>query len=158
MIPVGNGKEFDAYAFSVEEFMEFIQIMNNVRIELEEKNSNCQVGMVRAFQFMACQQMPYNCSAGNRMIVVDEKGNVMPCRRLPIKCGNILQDKLSDIYYNHAIMKDLRDSKVPNECGQCRFKNTCAGGAKCLTYAVTQDYHKVDPLCPLVYYNRNNNV
>lgn len=158
MIPVGNGKGFDKYVFDVNDFMDYIQIMNNIRKKFKDECRHTQIVMARALQFIVSKEINYKCSAGDGMIVVDEKGDVMPCRRMPIICGNVLRDSLSDIYYSSDIMKELRNINTPSECNECRFKKNCSGGAKCFTYSVKGDYNSADPLCPLIHYNKNCNI
>ena len=76
---------------------------------------------------------------------------------MPIKCGNVLKDDLIDVYFNNEVMNDLRTQKVAEGCSECRFKKYCNGGARCISYAINNNYNIADPFCPLIYYNRNQN-
>nr|WP_321405734.1 radical SAM protein [uncultured Carboxylicivirga sp.] len=109
---------------------------------------NTHVSSSRALQFIESGGRPYKCSAGNTLLSVLPNGDLLPCRRLPIKLGNILKDDLLDIYYNHPVILKLRDSKQLDEsCQQCLYKKDCFGGLKCLSYIKHHDFHTKDPNC-----------
>ena len=83
-------------------------------------------------------------------MTVDEFGNIMPCRRMPIICGNALETTLTEVYYNAKVFKELRTERVPIECVSCKYAYYCRGGAKCQSYASYNSYWKADPACGLV--------
>ncbi len=104
--------------------------------------------MDRALQFLQSGGRPYRCSAAKGIIAVMHNGDVYPCRRLPVLSGNVFREKLSDIYFNSALMNDVRnDSAVPSGCSRCSYFVMCGGGAKCQAYAITGNYHSADPGC-----------
>ena len=105
----------------------------------------------RALQFIGSDHAtPYYCKAGEELITVDEKGSIMPCRRLPIDCGNIADTTLSDVYLKHEVFTSLRSHELPKECSVCEHACFCKGGARCMAYAVTGDFIKADPGCFLI--------
>jgi radical SAM protein with 4Fe4S-binding SPASM domain len=65
-------------------------------------------------------------------------GDVLICRRFPIKIGNVLKKPLEEIYYS-PLYEDFRgeNEDVPLECYPCPIQKSCSGGAKCVTYALT---------------------
>ena len=103
--------------------------------------------MNRALQFIGSRWAVYSCSAGKSLITVDEFGNVLPCRRMPIICGNIYTSTLDDVYFNSQTFKDLQKEYVPEECALCEYSFLCNGGAKCQSYAIYGSYKKADPAC-----------
>lgn len=84
---------------------------------------------------------------GNGVVFVSHKGYVYPSGFLPIRLGNVREQKLSEIYKSSNVLRDLRDSnKLKSKCGICRFKEIC-GGSRARAYAIKGDYLEEDPLC-----------
>ena len=144
LIPTGQGS--DVEMMSDEEYREFLKIMMKAKIDL---NGYIYVKMRRALQFLVSGESIYRCQAGRALIVVMPDGTVYPCRRMPIPLGNLKERSLSDLYFNHDVMKALRDDAqcIPEKCGDCRFKNRCGGGLKCLSYALTGKINAKDRHC-----------
>jgi radical SAM protein with 4Fe4S-binding SPASM domain len=65
-------------------------------------------------------------------------GDVLICRRFPMKIGNVLTEHLEEIYYS-PLYESFRgeNEDVPLECYPCPNQKSCSGGAKCVTYALT---------------------
>ena len=103
----------------------------------------------RALQFLGGNEVPYTCIAGEGLIVVDENGDIYPCRRLPIICGNIRETNLKAVYYNSPVFQDLRRHEVTEKCVGCMHKEKCCGGLRCMTYAHSGEYNHPDPCCYL---------
>ena len=106
-----------------------------------------EVRMNRALQFL-CGGDIYQCGAGKTLITVDEMGRIMPCRRMPILCGNVFDNTMKDVYFQHDVFFELRGAPVPLECLNCPQCEQCRGGARCQTYAQTGSFTGVDPGCP----------
>ena len=75
------------------------------------------------------------------------ESSILPCRRLPINCGNILKDSLRDIYVHN--LKDMRNIQH-NDCKHCNYYKKCNGGSKCISYDITNKLDKADPFCPIL--------
>ncbi|MBU5488945.1 radical SAM protein [Clostridium sp. MSJ-8] len=157
IVPIGNGSMLKEQCLSAPECLELFKIMKEEQDKALAENSNTEIFIKRALQFIVTKKDIYGCSAGDTALTIDEYGNILPCRRMPIKCGNVLKENLSDVYFNSEIMNDLRKKEVCKECEQCRFRNNCNGGAKCISYAINKDYKIADPFCPLIFYRRNKN-
>ena len=105
----------------------------------------------RALQFLPCREKNiYHCSAGDNLLVVLANGDVMPCRRLPIKIGNVRESDLLTLHRDSVEMHSLRNVGVPEGCKNCGYAGLCRGGAKCITYARTGRYDLPDPDCPVI--------
>lgn len=90
---------------------------------------------------------PGDCSAGYASFTVLPNGDVYPCRRLPLKAGNLLEESFEEIYQSD-IFKKLRNVNNLNDvCYQCPFFEKCKGGAKCLSAAYFDDFSTPDPQC-----------
>jgi len=112
------------------------------------RGKQTDVAMSRALQFLALTAIPYTCIAGDRLITVLPNGDLYPCRRMPIKAGNVLETPLSELYATSEVFQSLRDDNRLNEtCRKCTFGKMCRGGLKCLSYARHNDPFKGDPGC-----------
>ena len=89
------------------------------------------------------------CPVAHQTITILENGDVYPCRRLPIKLGNIKQDNFFEIWYTNSVLEDLRNRKSINTCGSCQHLDNC-GGARCIAYAFYGDHMAHDPQCWIV--------
>ena len=90
---------------------------------------------------------PKGVNDGNGFIFVSHTGDVYPSGLLPVKVGSVKEEKLSEIYRNSPILKDLRNpDKYKGKCGVCEFRNVC-GGSRSRAYAMTGDYMESEPYC-----------
>lgn len=142
-------KENDELELTTKQTKEFFKII------LKEQNKNklrffskTQIDSNRALQFLICGGEPYKCSAGNSLISILSNGDIVPCRRMPIKIGNMLTDDLTEIYFKNSILAELRnpEKKIEN-CSECFYKIVCNGGLKCLSFIKNQSPFSKDPNC-----------
>lgn len=90
------------------------------------------------------------CLAGLGVLFVGHQGDVYPCGYLPVKCGNILKDKLSNIWYKNEDLARMRDSdKLEGKCGICGYRYVC-GGCRGRAYAATGNYMAEEPFCAYI--------
>jgi len=90
------------------------------------------------------------CLAGLGVLFVGHQGDVFPCGYLPVNCGNILKDKLSDIWYDNKDLARMRDSnKLEGKCGICGYRQVC-GGCRARAYAATGNYMAEEPFCAYI--------
>lgn len=151
LVPMGSGKEMSEQLLSKDEALEFFGvIMSEKNKNFRNKLSKLEVYSNRSLQFLKSGEHPYGCSAGNALITILENGDVLPCRRMPIPTENVLNNSLSDIYFNHKVFKELRQENIPEECKSCVYSSKCRGGSKCISYALYNDYSKPDPSCPIL--------
>lgn len=112
-------------------------------------NHSGKVSCARALQFLPCEAKHiYRCTAGELLLTVLADGTVLPCRRLPLPVGNVRESDLLTIYRDSPIMRQLRNSDIPQGCRECAYAEQCHGGAKCLAYAKTGRFDGRDPDCP----------
>ncbi len=147
-IPIGSEND-PKLLMSLEETNQYLDIMKQERQKLKHKNSKTTISMYRALQFQKTNDFPYSCSAGNSLLTVMENGDLVPCRRMPIVIGNLLQDNMYDLYCNHEVLKQLQKRKIPTECEKCEHAQLCNGGLKCLTFALYHDLNHKDVGCML---------
>ncbi len=90
------------------------------------------------------------CLAGLGVLFVGHAGDVFPCGYLPVKCGNVLKEKLADIWYQSSKLAVMRDSrKLEGKCGICEYKHVC-GGCRARAFAQTGNYMAEEPFCEYV--------
>lgn len=151
LVPIGEGEGLSDLIITPEILPDYIKTMKKAQKSIPGRllHPKTQVTMNRALQFLNSDGDIYSCSAGSSLITVDEFGNIMPCRRMPLICGNIASSTLKEIYFGHETFRDLRNDRIPKECSECIYKNLCKGGAKCQSYAAYGSYNRADPACPL---------
>lgn len=96
----------------------------------------------------------FRCGVGRSYINVQENGDVYPCRRMPIKIGNVFEEDLMTIWQHPLLWKFRRKHRfVQGKCQECFFNveapRICSGGASCIAYAVYNDPFQPDPQCPV---------
>lgn len=146
-IPLGGSMDKDL-TLSKEETKEYLDIMHKEKVNLSKK-SRTHISMNRALQFTRTNSYAYACTCGDTLLTVMENGDLVPCRRMPIKVGNVLVESMYDLYMNNEILKDLRKKTIPEDCKKCEHSDRCRGGLKCLTYAITGSYNLKDVGCDL---------
>ncbi len=90
----------------------------------------------------------HGCSTGYDSFSILPNGDIVPCRRLPIKVGNVLEKTLFEIWYTSKTLWDIRNKNNVNiKCRNCEIFDNCYGGAKCVTYGYFKDPSAPDPQC-----------
>lgn len=87
------------------------------------------------------------CLAGLGVLFVGHQGDVFPCGYLPVKCGNVLEQGLLDIWYKSEDLARMRDTgALEGKCGLCGYRQVC-GGCRGRAYAATGNYMAEEPFC-----------
>ncbi len=148
-IPLGDVNDKDL-TLNYDQTREYLNIMNNERNKLKKKKNNTTtISMYRALQFQMTNEFEYGCTAGDTLLTVMENGDLVPCRRMPIVIGNLLENNMYKLYKNNSILKELRLKKIPDDCKDCEHSEMCHGGLKCLTYAMYKEFNHKDYGCNL---------
>lgn len=147
LIPTGQGAEM--LSLSPTETQTFFKLMQRCQPKKWLRwLQPTQIGMQRALQFLVAGGQPYYCKAGDSLLTVQSNGDLYPCRRMPIKIGNLQQKTLLQLYDQHPLLNKLRDrEQIQGVCQQCLYAKLCRGGLKCLSYAMTGDPFQPDPGC-----------
>lgn len=99
--------------------------------------------------FFAClggEDRIAGCSIGYHGLCIDARADVYPCRRLPVRLGNALQDPLADLW-QAPVLEALRDrSRLKGRCGRCPLQWQC-GGCRAIPFALSGDMLAEDPQC-----------
>lgn len=84
----------------------------------------------------------------NRILTIMPNGDVLPCRRLPIVLGNVLESSLVDIWFSSEVLNRLRDPRYAAPvCRECKYFDSCRGGARCVSYGYFGKLDAPDPQC-----------
>jgi len=149
LIPSGGASTMAEQMLGPKQTREFFEIMAEARAEAQRcRFGRTEIAMHRALQFQVCGGRPYHCTAGDTLVTVQANGDLYPCRRMPIRVGNLMETPLARLYYDSHLFRALRDrNRVSEGCGGCLYERFCRGGLKCLAYAVTGDPFGGDPGC-----------
>jgi radical SAM protein len=86
-------------------------------------------------------------SDGKGFVFVSHTGEIFPSGFLPVSGGNVLRDRLTDVYRTSGLFRTLRDtSQRGGKCGLCEYQKVC-GGSRSRAFAFTGDYLAEDPRC-----------
>lgn len=150
LVPIGNGAQLEDLSITKDLLPGYLKALkkaqgNRLTRLLFPKT---RVTADRALQFLGAAGAIYSCSAGNSLITVDEFGDILPCRRMPIRCGNALKEGLEAVYFQNEVFRALQNRHIPKGCTTCPYSYHCRGGAKCQSYAATGSFSSPDPACP----------
>jgi radical SAM protein with 4Fe4S-binding SPASM domain len=146
LIPMGGGAGMET--LTPAETREYVGVLATAaKRERRRWFHRTEVACHRALQFLGGGD-PYRCAAGRTLLTVGANGDVVPCRRMPIRVGNVLETPLADLYREGPLLQQLRDpDRVARGCERCPHERQCRGGLRCLAYAVTGDPFHADPGC-----------
>lgn len=148
LIPCGQGEALRESLLTPDETRSLFESMARARAEAKSAwRGQTEVAMRRALQFLVADDAPYRCTAGDTLITVMPNGDLYPCRRLPIRVGNLLEHGLEELYACE-LFRTLRDQgRRCAGCEGCLYAGVCGGGLRCLSHAVTGDPFTADPGC-----------
>ena len=87
------------------------------------------------------------CPVGFTSLAILWDGTVLPCRRLNLPIGNILEDSLFKIWYDSDVLWRIRDKdNLQGKCHGCVNVERC-GGCRAIAYEMTGDYMGEDVQC-----------
>lgn len=155
LVPWGQGAQLAHSLLEPDELLRFyrqLKKFNHLKILSGCDNSFLTTGA-------DCSEQIYCWAVRGSILTLLPNGDIYPCRRLPIKIGNILENSLEEIYYSDKI-KELRDiKKFPQYCKEnCPDFNHCFGGAKCITYAFSGRLDIPDVQCPKAYQKLDKSI
>ncbi len=88
------------------------------------------------------------CGAGRLYCGMEPNGDIEPCVFIPIKVGNIREQRLVDIWRNSPVLKRIRNRDIFKGCGECKYKYIC-GGCRARAYAYFNDLQGPGPGCSI---------
>jgi radical SAM protein with 4Fe4S-binding SPASM domain len=86
------------------------------------------------------------CGAGRLYCGLEPNGDIQPCVFIPIKIGNIRNDRLKDVWATSPVLKKIRERDKFIGCGKCEYRFVC-GGCRARAYGYFGDLQAPDPGC-----------
>jgi len=88
------------------------------------------------------------CPVGLSALAVLEDGTILPCRRLEIPIGNVLEDKgFYKAWYTSKVLWEIRQkANLKGKCHGCSNLGRC-GGCRAIAYNLSGNYLEEDPQC-----------
>jgi radical SAM protein len=84
---------------------------------------------------------------GHGIVFVSNTGDICPAGFLPLIAGNVLKDRLADVYRNAPIFQSLHDpTQFEGRCGYCEYHALC-GGSRARAFEATGNPLASDPFC-----------
>lgn len=92
------------------------------------------------------------CAVGSSTFTILSDGTALPCRRLPIPIGNLLETPFLEIWFKNDLLWEFRrrQKNLKGKCVKCpflKYRGLCDGGASCIAYGCCGDYNQPDPQC-----------
>ena len=84
------------------------------------------------------------CNCGNCHMTILPDGDLFACRRFESKVGNILADRLVDVWTGP--MEQYRNYDQFQKCSQCELLPYCRG-CPAVAYGATSNFYGADPQC-----------
>ncbi len=158
-VPEGRGAEVKDWLLSTDEVRKLFQDVSR-RADAEYRNGTplkilkyrtlwANINPERAKEHDVPLEIDLGamCSIGIDSLCVLPDGTVLPCRRLPIPIGNLMDDSLFKIWYTSDLLWEIRNkNNLKGKCNGCELIPSCSG-CRAIAYAVTGDYLAEDPQC-----------
>ena len=114
------------------------------RIALEKMRSEGMTGD-EIKQSMAYRS--FGIRDGHGVVFVSHTGEICPAGFLPLVAGNILKDRLADVYRNSTEFQQLHDpTQFEGSCGICQYHQIC-GGSRARAFEDSGNALATDPFC-----------
>jgi len=139
-------EDIDKFYLEPLELEQIYKEVYNKKIEIEKKGK-LKIRVSRPLWGLIDDKIGGFCPAGFNSLAILHDGTVLPCRRLEIPIGNILDDGLYKIWYTSSMLWKLRNKKLSGvKCSTCELLGNC-GGCRAIAYNVTGDFTADDPQC-----------
>ena len=148
LLPLGKGLQMKRWVLDPLELKDFYQSVVRMSETLEKERTNTYISVHRPLFFLIKRNKEgFICPAGRVAITIMCNGDVFPCRRMPIRVGNVLQKSLFEIWNTSSFLKKLRNPPSNEICIKCPYFKRCQGGARCQSYAYFKNPFAPDPQC-----------
>lgn len=98
----------------------------------------------------AAMRAPRGVTDGSGFVFISHTGEISPSGFLPLNCGNVREEKLSEVYRTHPVFTSIRSPELySGKCGVCDYSRMC-GGSRARAYTATGDYMGSDPACAYI--------
>lgn len=151
LVPIGRAGEIKSYLLKPFNLRSIYFYLEKLRKRLEREKSSLKL-VGGCDESIFCQELNrplVNCGVTEgRILTILPNGEVVACRRLPIKIGNAIEKDLLEIYYSSKELRQLRNlNNAFGSCKECLYFDGCLSGAKCISYAYFERISAPDPQC-----------
>ncbi len=168
LVPIGKGKHMDADILTPEQTQNVLEYLHekNKEFNLSRKNgvkkpliteNRCLFHLVDPEEAVKRykkkgERLGNACAVASSTFTILSDGTAVPCRRLPIPLGSLLDTSFLDIWFKNDLLWNFRrrQKTLKGKCKKCQFlkyRGLCDGGASCIAYGYYGDYNQPDPQC-----------
>lgn len=146
-IPLGTGGKIRSEAVSGAEVRELYEdIFSRCGAEFDSCESARYHALQVRFEGEDTELLGAECVAGTDGVAVLPDGSVLPCRRFNLPVGNLLKDRLCDLWDSSRVLDEIRNkSNIRGKCGKCGLSD--CRGCRAIAFALTGDHLAEDPQC-----------
>lgn len=148
LVPTGRGKEINDFSLSPKDYETLLRniLKNKEKTKIELKPVCAPQFIPLARQMGIGIRFQRGCLAGITYCCILPNGDVHPCPYLPLRLGNVREEKFSSIWRENKIFIKLRTLDYKGRCADCQDKVSC-GGCRARAYHISGDYMAQDPDC-----------
>lgn len=151
LVPLGRGEEYKDLMLTPLEVRKLYRDLEKINDRLKKDNYNFKVDL-HCSDSLYCTVNPdfrtHGCSTPYDVFTLLPNGDLIPCRRLPIKIGNVLEKSFLELHYSSNKLWQIRNQENINDlCKKCNYFNICRGAGKCLAYGYFGTPFAPDPGC-----------
>lgn len=151
LVPWGRGESLKGKLLEPDELRKLYGYVFRKNRELRENNKNLFI-TTGCSNSLWCSQDPgfttHGCSVGYDCLTPMPNGDVLPCRRLPVRLGNVREKTLLEIWYESNKLWEMRNlSNYSEACRNCEHWERCRGGSRCVSYGYFGSMFAPDPQC-----------
>jgi len=145
MVPFSRD-DIKSFYLEPQELKRIYEAIYHRKVEIEKKGS-LKIRVSRPLWGLIDENIGGFCPAGFSSLTILHDGTILPCRRLEIPIGNILDDGLYKIWYTSDVLWKLRNKNLlGGKCRTCQLLGNC-GGCRAIAYALSGDFTAQDPQC-----------
>lgn len=161
LVPTGRGRDLADEVLTAERYEEtlrwFWEQESRVSLQLKatcapqyqriSRTQGLQERNLQGGQRSPLDSVTRGCLAGWGFCFVSHVGDVQPCGYLEVFCGNIMEQKICEIWSSSEVFNKLRRVELyGGKCGVCEYRRVC-GGCRARAYETTGDFLSEEPLC-----------
>jgi radical SAM protein with 4Fe4S-binding SPASM domain len=146
-VPLGTGLAIRSEVLSGMEFLTlWNRMLDGLGLEATPEELICYRGIKVTAKGKSGKAYGSECIVGCDGMAVLPDGTIYPCRRLEIPIGNLMDERLTHIWENSPIIRNLQSKKnLKGKCGNCAIEGCI--GCRAMTHSLTGDYLGEDPHC-----------
>lgn len=156
IVPIGRGVVQKNDLTSPMKFKNLLLKILKIEQEIKKYNNKLQIGkkdhLWKLLYFennklrIDLSNPAYGCGMGYRHLTILPNGDILLCRKIDKKIGNILNNDLISLYKNNDLIKKILKNNLIKNCLKCNLKNVCRG-CPAVGYALYKSFEKADPQC-----------